>query len=233
MAGRLFLDKTAEQQAETLKAFLPGGRPFFAAGMDGTKLAALMHGLAVETWRAENLMNDITYEHQIDQTTLLIEEWEKALGIPDECFTTTVSLEQRRKQVIAKLAASIQTAEDFVAFASFLGYDITTIPGRDLGLFPFERKFPIMFFDKPVSARYYMLVTIYLDYLPNVFPLNFPLPFGPEFAEGITCLLNKLIPVNVSLLFAYELYDRASFISEPGFDYLVTEDGLDFISPEF
>jgi hypothetical protein len=232
MAGRLFKDKTQDEQAQTLSVFMPSGKAFMAAQIDDSKLRALINGLAVEQWRSENLMNDITYEHQIDQTTLLIEEWERALGIPDQCFKTDGMLEVRRQQVIAKLAAGIQTAEDFIAFALRLGYTIKTTPGRDLGLFPFTGKFPIMFFDRPQTARYYMRITLVTEVYPNVFPLGFPLPFGPQFGASLTCLLYKLIPANVSLLFDFEIEDQGYIISEDGLSPLETEDELYILSPE-
>lgn len=232
MAGRLFTNKTTEQQADTLAAFMPGGRPFFAGRMEGTKLRSLFLGLAVETARVEGLLNEITYEHQIDQTTLLIEEWEAALGIPDSCFGIDVPLEQRRKQVIYKLGAGIQTEADFVEFASYLGYDIEVTPGRDIGFFPFTLKFPIQFYDYPQTARFYMHVTIYSDEFPNVFPLEYPIVFGPGLETAIVCLLHHIIPVNVSLTYEFSLVNQGALITESGRYYFTPEDGAGFIVTE-
>lgn len=225
MAGKLFKSRTVEEQASSLASFMPGGRPFLAARIDGTKLRALLLGLAQELYRADNSLNDITYEHQIDQTTYLIEEWESALGIPGACIPVADTLAERRTNVLLKLKAhGVQTAQDFIDLMGFLGYTITITPGADIGLFALP--FPARFFDRPQTARFTMFVNIITLEFPNVFPLDFPIAFANNIFAMLECLLDKLRPANVQLSIAYELPNADAFITESGKAYINAENGL-------
>ena len=139
-----------------------------------------------------------------DETIDLIERWEKDLGIPDDIFDNSGTLEQRRNNVIIKLAGlGVQTAEDFVNVAKLIGYDNVVISAAEVAVFPLS--FPIPFFPSAKNARF----TIYVD-LPKSAGLGFfPLPFPATFASGqdnaIERLFNKLKPANVQLIFRYIL----------------------------
>jgi len=226
MSVKIFKDKSHDDVTESLVSFMPGGRPFLAARLTGTKLRALLAGLAVEALRAESLMNEITCEHDIRTTTLLIEEWERALGIPDCCFGTDETIEIRRLQVLTKLAnMSVQTEQDLIDLAALFGFVVEIIPGADRGLFPFVAGFPIYFFDQPASARFTMFVNVITVDFPNAFTYTFPITFAPSVLRVLECLFNKLSPANVEIIFQYELPDESGIITEAESRYVGTESG--------
>lgn len=232
-AGRLFKPKSVEDQTDSLASFMPGGRPFLAARIDQTNLRKLLYGLAFELYRVENTLNDITYEHQIDKTTGLIDQWESALGIPWSCFGNTGTIEERRSNVLLKLKMhGIQTEQDFKDLAALLGYVIDIQHGSDRGIFPFREGFPIYFFDSSMTARFTQIINIYTINLPNVFPLDFPINFDGDSSRILECLFNKLIPTSVKTIFHYELPAEGALITESLSYYIVAEDGTTFISLE-
>ena len=207
MAGRLFNDKTVEQQASTLTSFLPGGRPFLSAGLETSKLRQMLLGLAQEMNRVENLMNEITYEHEINQTTLLIEEWERALGLPDDCFPFGQTLEERRKACIMKLGAfGAQTEQDFKDIGTLFGLTITITQGGCYGMFPFNCKLPAALYDYPQTARYRWRIFVTGFITPCRFPFLqlFPICFSDIRSDVLECLFNILRPANTIFEFLYE-----------------------------
>ena len=224
MAGKLFNDTTQTDETNALASFMPGGRAFLAAKLPSTTLRTLLYGLAAELVRVNAQINEITYEHQIDQTTLLIEQWESALGIPDCCFTNTGTLAQRRENVLIKLAScGVQSKQDFIDLAALLGYTVTITPGAERGIFPLT--FPLYFFDCAQTARFLMIVTVDTTQVPNTFPFTFPFTFGSNIITGIECLFGKLKPANVEIIFEYRLPDERAFMTESGYYYIGTEDG--------
>lgn len=209
MAGRLFHDKTVDQQTSTLQSFLPGGRPFLAAGIDIANLRKLLIGLATEMNRVENLMNEITYEHEIDQTTLLIDEWEHALGLPDACFPVATTLEERRQNCIAKLAFGVQTEADFVQIGKILGLNITITQGSCYGMFPFPCTLPAAIEDFPQSVRFRWRILITGSIIPCRFPFLtlFPICFSDTRVSYVECLFNRLRPANTIFDYVYDSYN--------------------------
>ena len=65
-----------------------------------------------------------------DTTTAFLEDWERIVGIPDECAGGEVAgtIEQRRLDVLAKLRArGVVSVQDFKDLAETLGLDSTNI----------------------------------------------------------------------------------------------------------
>lgn len=198
----LFGPHTKEEQTKSLADFLPNGKVFGGKLQDGTTLNRLLLGLGVEIFRAENKMNELGVEHDIAETTLLIEEWESALGIPDDCFDQDGTLEERRNQVITKLTAlGISTREGFEALAAQFGFVVRVGSGAEFGIFPLP--FPFIFFKYPIDARFTMVVDFDKDQFPNVFALDFPIEFSSSIVNVVICLFEKLKPANVCLLFRF------------------------------
>jgi len=230
MGTPIFNPRSLDTHLQTVVELLPGGRPFLAAQIPGTTFRKMLLGLVSIIKDHEDTLLQITEEHYITDTTLLIDQWERALGLPDRCLSVSgKTLFERRNQVLFKLAASIQTAEDFVYVCSFVGIDIRIRPCASYGIFALP--FGVTCFDRPQTARFTAHVTVLVDSFPNLFPLDFPISFGSSTVDKIICFLRRIIPANSLLLFNYELNDQSSFILENGSKYLVTEDGY-YLTPE-
>lgn len=110
---------------DSLAAYLPGGELFESAYIPGTNLNALLAGLSGELLRTENFMFLYNSQFIPDNTTVFIEEWEAAVGIPDDCFKIDEddTNEERRLNILVKLASlGVQTASDFENLAIILGF---------------------------------------------------------------------------------------------------------------
>lgn len=206
IVGKLFKDKTDSQQQEMLASFVPSGRPFLAKRFPQATLYKLLWGLALECGRAEGLLNDITLEHEIYQTTYLIDQWESALGIPDDCIPIGSTIEERRRNVLIKLGAmGLQTEQDWVDFIAMLGWTATIRTGRCYGILPFSCTFPFYFFAQPSDARFDWEITVDFGVPRCIFPFAtlFPLCFSDGVTNILTCLFDKLKPTNTNLRIVY------------------------------
>lgn len=195
---KLFRQHTKEEQADSLAHFLPNGRPFAKKWEESSNLRRFIMGLACELFRVEEKMNLISEEYDVRTTTLFIDEWESAVGIPDRCLSGSGTLEERRRDVLIKLAKmNVTTVEDFVALAAEFGITVTVTPGAVHGVFPMV--FPIMFFSTAKEARFTMIVDF--PSALEVFPLTFPIPFGDGAISVIKCLFSRLRPANVQIIY--------------------------------
>lgn len=184
-----------EDQVQGIANLLPNDRPFYAKNISGTNLRKLLQGLAYEIWRVERQIETISLEHDINFTVSLISEWESALGIPDDCFSNTGTIEERRKNVITKLRArGVATKEDFIALAFYLGYSIEIIDSADVAYPPYD----VPFF--PVSLPQGRFVWYIKGYNIAPFVPPYDVPFIPNNIESIiSCFFQKLKPANTIL----------------------------------
>ena len=156
--------------------------------------------------RADGLVSEFRNEIIPDETVLFIDEWESAVGIPDDCFDGQGTIADRRRNVLAKLASfGVQTSSDFVDLAAFFGVPAVVKGGSTHGLFPFE--FPMVFFPDERTARHTILID--LGGLTNVFPYTFrataaednSFSFGSPEISLIKCLFEKLKPAHCDILY--------------------------------
>lgn len=175
--------KSNEQYTKSVADFLPAGKLWASKGKYGTNLYALLAGLGTELPFMDSKFNEIADEHQITQTTNLIEQWESAVGIPNDYIDIAPTLAQRRDNVLLMVAASgTQTVADFEWLAAQLGVTCTITQGVD--------KFTIVVTFLGITA-------------PNVWPWNWPLVWGIDPAENLRSMFDKLKPANCQVLYYY------------------------------
>ena len=123
---------------------------------------------------------------------MFIEEWEKALGIPDACFKATGDIDERRTHILTKLASlGIQTVADFVTLGAVFGIVITVEPLDEMSVPPIPIVYP--------DARFTIVITG-ANLQVGVPPYD--VPFTPVSNEStLICLFNKLKPSNCKLIF--------------------------------
>ena len=191
--------RTLDEQTQSLASYLPTGRAWGAKNIQGTITRGLLAGLAGELIRNEQLLEDFKNEILPDETTEFLDEWESALGIPDDCFTGTGSVVERRNDVLAKLASlGIQTAEDFRLLALQIYGLVITITSPDPGeTFPWT--FPHTFGLSDREARFTIRVNYDEDTELKTFPYTFPIEFQERGNSILNCLFRKLKPANVDL----------------------------------
>jgi hypothetical protein len=188
-----------KEQARTIANYLPSGRAFGAKTVDGSITNRLLCSFGHELLRSDALLEQFRTEILPDETLLFLDEWESAVGIPDDCFTGAGTDDERRRDILAKLVSlGVQTVGDFLALANIFGVDATIKGGSTHGAFPFE--LPMIFFPDSRTARHTILVDFTAGLVP-MFPLSFPLPFGAPEQAMVQCLFSKVKPANVDILY--------------------------------
>jgi len=195
----LFKRRSVDEFADNLALYLPNNILFKGKNVSGTNLRKLIVGLAGEIYRANSLIKQFSDEFLPDQTERFIPEWESALGIPDGVFTGTGTTEERRRDILIKLASlGVQTNQDFVDLAAQFGVTVTITPGIDAIKFPLT--FPIPLFATEKEARNSIVVNYTAEDI-QVFPLTFPVTFGTNEIAIIQGLFNRLKPVTTKVIY--------------------------------
>lgn len=110
-------------QAQGL-ALLPRGAAWARALTSA--IARIVDGCTRGVARARARANALIADAFPADTTELLPEWEKSLGLPDECTGTDGSTQQRRARVVARLTATGgQSRAYFIAQAAALGFTVT------------------------------------------------------------------------------------------------------------
>jgi hypothetical protein len=200
--GQTFAPNSPVENAQILANLLPNGDFFTAKNNENSTFRKVLTGFSYELTRIQDKQFELNIEHDLTQTVNLIDRWETCVGIPDGCFKNTETLEQRRKQVIAKIAKmNISTAQEFIDLAAYLGYRIQILFGQNYGFFPM--KFPILLGDY-TSIRFTVIIKfIDLTKPVNAFPMQFPFQLGGT-PNVIICIFAKLIQANIKLLYVYK-----------------------------
>lgn len=193
------INKTRQEHTQALANYLPNGYMFEAKNIKDSNFRQLLRGIAGELFTAQGYLVTLEQEYFPETTNLFLSEWESALGIPDSCFDGQGTNDDRRRDILVKLAASgVQTAEDFTDLAALFGVPILVTPGIEAASFPIS--FPIIFFNTPSDSRY----TIVIDFpLPTggFFIYNFPITFGDATQNILRCIFQKLRPANCQIIF--------------------------------
>lgn len=195
----LFQRRDSEQYTDSLARYLPGGDLFASKFKKGSNLRSLLRGMTCELFRANGFLREYSGNIVPDTTVKFIDEWESTLGIPDDCFSGSGDITERRRDVLTKLAAlGVQTVQDFIDLAERFGVVVTVTPGIDEITFPLV--FPIVMFTTEQEARFTIVIrfTIQAD---NKFPLTFPIIFGSGEIAVLECLFTKLKPANCDIIF--------------------------------
>lgn len=192
MSESLFENRTIDEMAITYSAYVPGGKLFDAKNKPSKNLHLFLKGIAEEGVRVNSLVDTYNAEFYPDETTDFLNEWEQALGIPDDCFVVVGTSDvDRRRNILVKLAGlNVQTSADFEATAALFGISATVVGGKDASVSP------VITPDR--RARNTVVVRFTS---PDVFPYTFPIVFGSDEITILQCVFEKAIPANCDLRF--------------------------------
>ena len=113
----------ADYLAALLK-LLPRGRVWTKAV--GSGIAATLTGIATSLQRLDALALFLLQVAFPSTAVGMLPEWESTLGLPDPCAGPSPTIQERQRQVVARLAqAGGQSVPFFTAFALQLGFSIT------------------------------------------------------------------------------------------------------------
>lgn len=211
---------TAGQAVDSLLKHLPMGaawRGFRTAGKVFNSLAiAFGHVLDDMTAALANLSRELDPRTCVD----MMPEWETALSLPDACLPAANTIDQRRANVLFRLAKRRwTTAQDWKDLAGLFGLTIDVTPGwyvqrtalygSDSGGFKYFT-FPLRFDLFPRLGRFRVYIDVtnvnftgfeYGGTSPNS-EVGFPIPFGETNATFLKfqCILERVCPANVVII---------------------------------
>ena len=196
MGTSVFESHTVEQHTQSIANFLPDGRIFAIKTIEDSTFRKFISGLAPEFQRAEDTLIETSVQHDINCAVDFLELWERAVGIPDECFPGGADLDTRRLHVILKLAQmNISTEDEFIALAAKLGFTIT-IDHPSANSFP---PYDIPYIPVPNLNRFTWIVEGIGTNL-NVPPYDIPL-FLDESSNILICVFEFLKPAMSQIIF--------------------------------
>ena len=198
-----YIVNSINDQINAIADLLPHGNLYIAKNITGSTFYKLLNAFILEIQRVESIIKQTADEDYIFNAENLLVEWENALGIPDKCFKTqNITIENRQKQVIAKLALmNVQTTQDFINLAAFFDIEVEIVSGTAGATFTFT--FPVVLAASQYAAAFTMIVKFNKESPSNVFPLTFPVTFANNDEDLIKCLFLQLAPANVYVMFVY------------------------------
>jgi uncharacterized protein YmfQ (DUF2313 family) len=194
-------ERSLTKQTDILAGYLRNDDLHLAKNKEGSGLRKILIGLAHQWGVFRNLVNEIHAEYDPENTTALIEEWEGFVGIPDSCLSNTGTLEQRRQNILLKLAGiNTATAKQFETVALALGFTITVENGVDSSTFPLTLPFILL---SEAEAPFTIVITLSASDAPNGFPLTLPFTLSAFEPDLLLCFFQRLKPANTNLVFRY------------------------------
>ena len=199
-----FTVHSQSQQAEILAQELPDGQNLTSKILIAKNLYNFLLGVGIECSQAESYIYAFVDQFDINITENFINEWESVVGIPDSCFSGTGTLEERQRDVIAKISSfGVSTEQQFIDLAAQYGYTIT-IEHRNFNSTPFD-----MLFDYPLGSgadagKFTMFVIFQGVSTPqNIFDMQFNYIFEDGPYNIVICLFNKLKPANTLIIYEF------------------------------
>lgn len=195
-------NNTQEEQTNILAQYLRDDALHEAKNITGSNLRKLLLGLAVGFQDVNNNLNIAFKEGNIKEATSLIELWEELFGIPDDCLSNTGTLEERRNNILIKLAGlQGSLVEQFEYVLNLLGYSGSIIEtGISKIIYPLT--YPILYLSSNEEALFTMVVTLPLSLQPATYPLTYPILYSGDL-NTIQCIFNKLKPANVQIYYIF------------------------------
>jgi uncharacterized protein YmfQ (DUF2313 family) len=197
----LLPSRTETEQTDVLAQYLRNDRLHQSKNIEGSNFRKVLIGLAQEWLRFRDKADEVYDEYDPNNTTALITEWETMVGIPDECIGNTGTIEERRTNVLLKLAGiNATTAEQFEVIAATLGIPVVVEPGYESSTFPLTLPFTLFGEDE---VPFLIVVTLDAALQPSGLPETLPFTLTNDVPDVLECLFNKLKPANTTIIFRY------------------------------
>jgi uncharacterized protein YmfQ (DUF2313 family) len=223
-------DRTQDEQTNILAQYLRNDILHAIKNLEGSNLRKLLQGLAEGFRDFNNTLNVLVREGDLTQANALIEEWELAFGIPDDCLNPSGTIEDRRKNLLIKLAGlQGDLIDQFNYVLDLLGYNgsVTVSTAFDEVTYPLT--YPFVYFNEEELG---FTIVVYLppELAPSSYPLTYPIQYN-SIIEQLQCIFRKLAPANVALFFKFDIIESVTFITAENGDFITAENG-DFIIAE-
>lgn len=140
MTYNVIAPHTVDEHVRSIIQNLPSGVALENKVNESSNIYKFWEAVAQTFVQFEGDINDLYRELSPSLTEQLIDLWEKQYGIPDEIFPGTGTIEERRRDITAKVAANgLQTRQDFEDYFEFIGYDVDIIGnGNEEGIYAWD-----------------------------------------------------------------------------------------------
>lgn len=193
--------RTQQEQARILANYLRSDKLHDAKNNKDSVLFKILMGLAIGWIDFRDNSQLIVDNYNIYNSLQLLEDWEQAVGIPDDVFNIANDVETRRRNILLKISGSkAETSLQFENIGKILGFDVKCETGYQYCRFPL--RFPIIF-TKKENLPFLIVITIDKKYQPKTFPFTFPIEFKSDIAIILKLFFDKIKPANTKLIFRY------------------------------
>lgn len=195
---------TVQEQAKVLAKFLPEGKVWRAKMIEESNLYKLLLGFGAELLRVHESIDELACNYLISESSQFLPEWEAMLGIPDDCFPGTGTVEERVQDVLIKLASlNVITEEDWEALCALFGVPNCLINN---GIFyhTWDWVWPHIWFQNAQDARFHIVIRLPEEFKPSTWDWTWDHPWGRDTSK-LECILNKIKPADTKLIFLYDL----------------------------
>lgn len=193
-----------------LLAHLPTGMAWDAFRITG-KVANRLYSAFAEAYEdAWEALCRLATELDPRTTEQMIDEWERAVSLPDPCLPKYQTLEDRRAWVMWRLSKRRwSTASDWIELAALFGIKIAVTPGwyvQKPALYPAE--YPKRYDLFPKLGRFRVYINI-IDGTCGGYPYGgaggatgYPITYGCDNADydAFKCLIMRVKPANVIII---------------------------------
>lgn len=194
-------NRSQQEQARILANYLRNDKLHEAKNIENSNFYKILIGLASGWLDFRNSAKEIIDNYDINNSLLLIEEWEAMVGIPDNIFNIANDIETRRRNILLKIAGSrVETKQQFENIGNILGFNIKCETGYQYCRFPL--RFPLIFASQEIMP-FLIVITIDKKYQPQSFPFKFPIEFKVDSASILKLFFDKIKPANTKLIFRY------------------------------
>lgn len=194
-------DFRTEHFLEALHGLMPQGPawPREADSWQDRVLAAIADRFAAQHARIVTLADQESYPAL---TSEMLDDWERAYGLPDSCGSEGDSMALRRAALLARIAErGGQSPSYFIGVAAALGFTVTVHEYR-------PARFGEMRFGDPMAGQEWAFVWAIRAPETTVTPFRFGQgAFGDPFSswgnDRLECVLSRIKPAHTILLFQY------------------------------
>lgn len=201
-----YLEPKENGSENMLRRMLPVGFAWLAFTTPGKVAYRVISSLAKpfdDAWRV--FYRVVSEELNPYNTVELIDEWEKALGLPDPCIGPRKLLNERRELVLFRLKRKRWTTiADWYELANMFGIDAEFTPGdlltEDTGYGDYD--YPIIYGGLKAGGRYRVYIRL-SGCIDTGYDYNYPLsyPSESEACARFKCLLERIRPSMVVFIY--------------------------------
>lgn len=185
---------TKSEQVDIIAQHLPANECYQSAFIEGSVLRKILEGLASQWLDTRTYFNNVYEEWNPENTTQYVQEWESVVGIPNDCIPIADTIEQRRQNILLKLAGlSAETESQIITLANILGLNASIIKGVNANIISETLIIPFIIVGN-IEAPYTIVINIagYTSTVAISDDLIIPFTITDNEAEVFACLINKI-----------------------------------------